>query len=100
MTDRLYFEAHEALEEIWFPIRKSKDEYSFLLKGFINAAVSLELLKRGKQQQSQKIYKVYKKYVTLDRINKIETEINFIALKGFIDNHSEKEFLRNTSVVG
>jgi len=81
-----YYNAHEALEELWFPIRKNKDDYCLLLKGFINAAVSLELYKRDKITQSKKIFLIYKKYVTDDRIGKIKEYKDFFQLKLFLDN--------------
>jgi len=58
INKQLYYEAHEALEVLWFPIRKIKNNYCLVLKGFINAAVSLELYKRNKITQSKKIYLV------------------------------------------
>ena len=93
----LYYDAHEALEELWFPMRKEKDMYSFLLKGFINGAVSLELFKRDIIRQSEKIYLVYKKYVTIERINKIESDIDFMQLKVFMDDHITRKFDAKTS---
>lgn len=95
IKQELYYDAHEALEELWFPMRKVKDEYSFLLKGFINGAVSLELLKRKKIEQSKKIYLVYKKYVTIERIKKIENDINFTQLKAFMDDYFSEKFTEN-----
>ena len=80
-----YYNAHEALEELWFPIRKSKDNYCLLLKGFINAAVSLELHKRGKIEQSKKTYLIYKKYVNSKRLELIKNELKFKNLKKFLD---------------
>ncbi len=80
-----FYEAHEALEELWFPIRKSKNEYCLSLKGFINAAVSLELYKREKIEQSKKIYLIYKKYVTVERISKTDKYSEFQQLKLFMD---------------
>lgn len=58
-----YYEAHEVLEEVWFPNRKKSDPDTFLLKGFINASVSFELLKRGKKDQAIKVWKNYEKYI-------------------------------------
>ena len=86
ISHKLYYEAHEALEELWFPIRKLKDNYCLVLKGFINAAVSLELYKRDKKEQSKKIYLVYKKYVIIDRIAQIDNSKEYIKLQHFIDN--------------
>lgn len=85
IEEGLYYEAHEALEELWFPIRKIKNNYCLVLKGFINAAVSLELYKRNKITQSKKIYLVYLKYVTDKRINCCDHTEDLKKLKVFID---------------
>ena len=82
-----YYDAHEVLEEIWFPIRKRKNDCALVLKGFINSAVSLELYKRGKVEQSKKVYKNYIKYVTTNRIIKTDNYIAFIELKKDIDRY-------------
>ena len=60
-----YFEAHEALEAIWFPRRFEDDAEMKLLKGFINAAVSFELVKRGRKEASKRVWKNYEKYIVL-----------------------------------
>ncbi len=57
-----FFEAHEALEPLWFAHRFSKHEEILLLKGFINASVSFELYKRGRTLPSEKVWKTYEKY--------------------------------------
>lgn len=62
LDKELYFEAHEALEELWFPRRFEKENEILLLKGFINAAVSFELHKRGRVQSSKKVWANYLKY--------------------------------------
>lgn len=85
INEKEFYEAHEALEELWFPIRKSKNEYCLSLKGFINAAVSLELYKREKTEQSKKIYLIYKKYVTEERISKTDKYSELMKLKLFMD---------------
>ena len=90
INQNLYYEAHEALEELWFPIRKVKDDYCLLLKGFINGSVSLELLKRNKIEQSKKIYLIYKKYVTMNRLNTINN-IELIKLKQFMDEKFKEQ---------
>lgn len=64
LHERRYYDAHEALEEIWFPRRFEKDDEMYLLKGFINAAVSFELVKRGRQEASKRAYANYLKYIT------------------------------------
>ncbi len=80
-----FFEAHEALEEFWFPRRKEKSKDVLIIKGFINAAVSFELKKRGREQNSQKVWKVYLKFSKL--IEKTDSE--FIELKIFIENFAK-----------
>ncbi len=57
-----YYDAHEALETIWFPKRKEPDTKTLVLKGFINASVALELHKRGRIQNAYKVWQNYEKY--------------------------------------
>lgn len=80
-----YYDAHEALEELWFPIRKTKTNYCLVLKGFINGAVSLELLKRGKIEQSEKVLQNYIKYTKDYMINSLEDNYKWEELKIFMD---------------
>lgn len=60
-----FYEAHNDLESIWFPRRFEKSDEINLIKGFINAAVSFELLKKGRVEASEKVYKIYEKYKNL-----------------------------------
>ncbi|MEA2092086.1 MAG: DUF309 domain-containing protein [Campylobacterota bacterium] len=62
LDERRYYDAHEALEAIWFPRRFEESDEMKLLKGFINAAVSFELYKRGREKQAQRVWKNYLKY--------------------------------------
>lgn len=62
LDEQRYYDAHEALEAIWFPRRFEDDVEMKLLKGFINASVSFELFKQKKIPQSKKIWKNYLKY--------------------------------------
>lgn len=57
-----FYEAHEALEEVWFPRRFEDDNEMKLVKGFINAAVSFELSKRGRPDPAARAWKNYEKY--------------------------------------
>ena len=57
-----FYDAHETLEAIWFPRRFEEDKEMKLLKGFINAAVSFELIKRGRPEPSKRAWKNYLKY--------------------------------------
>ena len=62
IDDREYYGAHEKLEEIWYPRRHENCSEMNLLKGFINAAVSFELVKRGRHTPSKRAWKNYLKY--------------------------------------
>lgn len=62
LHEQRFYEAHEALEEVWFPRRFEKSDEMNLLKGFINASVSFELYKRGREMQSKKVWQNYLKY--------------------------------------
>jgi hypothetical protein len=62
LNEKRYYDAHDALEEIWFPKRFEDNDEIRLLKGFINASVSFELNARGKIEASNKIWKNYLKY--------------------------------------
>ncbi|MEA2019768.1 MAG: DUF309 domain-containing protein [Campylobacterota bacterium] len=88
IIDAEYYDAHEILEELWFPIRKTKTNYCLVLKGFINAAVSLELFKRGKIEQSKNVYKTYLKYTSENMLKTLDNYVEFKSLKEFMD----KEF--------
>ena len=62
LHEERFYDAHEALEEVWFPRRFEKTDEVQLLKGFINAAVSFELRKRNRKAQSKKVWANYLKY--------------------------------------
>ena len=62
LEEQRYYDAHEALEEVWFPRRFEGSDEMNLLKAFINASVSFELYKRGKEMQSKKVWKNYLKH--------------------------------------
>ena len=62
IDEKRYYDAHEALEKIWFPRRFEDNNEVKLLKGFINASVSFELIKRGREKPSQKAWMNYLKY--------------------------------------
>ncbi len=60
-----YYDAHNDLEHLWYPRRFDKDDEVLLWKGLISAAVSFELLKRGRPEASQKAWQTYLKYSPL-----------------------------------
>jgi len=62
LDEERYYDAHEVLEEVWFPRRFEESGEVKLLKGFINAAVSFELIKKGRIPQSKKVWANYLKY--------------------------------------
>lgn len=65
LNQQRYYDAHEALEEIWFPRRFEDSNEMKLLKGFINASVSFELRLRAREDASAKVWKNYLKYKPL-----------------------------------
>ena len=65
LDESRFYDAHEDLEEIWFPRRFEEEDEVNLLKGFINAAVSFELIKKGRLEASKKVWKNYLKYLPL-----------------------------------
>ena len=74
INKREFYQAHECIEDIWFP-RRFENSYEIkLLKGFINAAVSFELSRRGKASSSEKVWKTYLKYRPL--LNQIDSNFS------------------------
>ena len=71
LSQEKFYDAHESLEVIWFPKRFKDDDEIRLIKGFINAAVSFELIKKGRLEASQKVWKNYLKYEPL--IDKVDS---------------------------
>jgi hypothetical protein len=65
LAEGRYYDAHEDLETIWFPRRFEDHDEVKLWKGFINAAVSFELIKRGRPNPSETAWQTYLKYLPL-----------------------------------
>ena len=65
INETRYYDGHETLEKIWFPRRFEDDIEMKLIKVFINAAVSFELIKRGRPESAKKVWKTYEKYKVL-----------------------------------
>lgn len=72
LKEERYYDAHEDLEALWFVRRFEQDDEVKLWKGFINAAVCFELIKKGRLIPSQTPWKTYMKYATL--LEGVETE--------------------------
>jgi len=88
ILEHKFFEAHETLEEFWFPRRKEKSKKVLIVKGFINAAVAFELKKRGRLENSKKVWQTYLKFAKL-----IESEDKtFIDLEKFINSFANIYF--------
>lgn len=83
INEQKYYKAHEALELVWFKRRFEQDNEVKLLKGFINSAVSFELRKQNRYEQSKRVWKNYLKYRQL--LYKIDSphlnRYNFIIRK-------------------
>lgn len=65
INEKRYYDAHEDLEAVWFPRRFEDDDEVKLWKGFINAAVCFELIKKGRPKPSEAAWKTYLKYLPL-----------------------------------
>lgn len=71
-----YYDAHEDFERIWHPRRFEECDEVLLWKGFINAAVSFELMRRGRAEAAKRVWKNYRKYVLLlDRLATPDKEL-------------------------
>ena len=81
LDENRFYDAHESIEVIWFPKRFCDCNETKLLKGFINAAVSFELHKKGRIDSSKKVWKNYLKYrPLLYKINSIHlNKYHFVA---------------------
>ena len=61
LQNELFYEAHEALEEIWFDLRFETCNDVRLVRAYINAAVSFELVKRGREKSGLKPWGFFQK---------------------------------------
>ncbi|QOY52168.1 DUF309 domain-containing protein [Candidatus Sulfurimonas baltica] len=82
LDEEKFYDAHESLEAIWFPRRFEESDEVKLLKGFINAAVCFELIKKGRLSSSEKVWETYLKYKPLLHVvdSKYTKEYHTIAL--------------------
>ena len=77
-----FYEAHEVLEDVWFPYRKSKEPKYLVIKGFINASVAFELKRLGREENAHKVWQNYLKYRSL--IKEVDEPI-FYEIEEFLD---------------
>lgn len=62
LNEKRFYDAHEVLESIWFPLRFEDENEVKLLKGFINGAVSFELIKKQRDNAAKRVWSNYLKY--------------------------------------
>ncbi len=62
LKDREYFNAHEILEEVWHPLRKSNHPLKNLVKGLINASIAFEHIKRNREKSMERAKRVIVSY--------------------------------------
>jgi hypothetical protein len=68
LKEQCYFEAHEALEEAWHPLRKANHPSKNLVKGLINGAIAFEHIKRnqeGRQRKANIVIGSFERYKSL-----------------------------------
>lgn len=91
LSEEKFYNAHEVLEEIWFPRRFENSSEVKLLKGFINAAVSFELIKLGRIKQSKKVWANYLKYRQLIFKSDSKHLNKLYQLSRYIENIHKRE---------
>jgi hypothetical protein len=62
MEHGAYFEAHERVESVWYPLRREKSDLAHILKALINAAIAFEHLKRERPQAAERARRVIRAY--------------------------------------
>jgi len=85
-----YYEAHEVLEDVWFPRRFEKDEDILIIKGFINASVAFELVKKGRMEAAKKAWKVYLKYSPLLENSTSEHLLIYKEIEQLLEQKNER----------
>jgi len=98
LDEHRFYDAHESLEEIWFPKRFEDCDETRLIKGFINAAVSCELAKKGRYESSEKVWKTYLKYKPL--VHKINSKYkaDYHALTLHVEKIKQKVDIKHNKV--
>ncbi|MDD5717368.1 MAG: DUF309 domain-containing protein [Sulfuricurvum sp.] len=87
ITQGRYYDAHEDLECLWYPRRFEDNDEVRLWKGFINAAVSFELIGRGRPNPSAVAWKTYLKYrVILDHLISPHKEL-YVKIAALVEEH-------------
>jgi hypothetical protein len=74
LEQEAYFDAHEALEEAWHPLRKQNHHLKNLVKGLINGAICFEHIKRDRKDAKRKALQVFKSFERHKHLLKKEVE--------------------------
>ncbi len=93
-----FYNAHEALEALWFPLRNNPDNEVNLLRGYINASVSFELHKKGRVSSSQKVWKNFEKYQHLVDMISLEHKVHYKNAEIYILK-IRKNFEKNSTTI-
>ena len=75
IKEQQFYKAHEVLEELWFPHRRSNEPKILIIKGFINASVALELQRLGRRENALKVWQNYLKYKKLIKNDPLFEEV-------------------------
>ncbi len=87
-----YYEAHEALEALWFPRRFEGTDEVRLIRGYINASVAFELLERGRPVPAQRVWGTYLKYRPLLSRMPASTRETYQIVEKVLDAEYERLF--------
>lgn len=88
-----FVEAHEVLEEQWKLWKNDpmKRDESYILKGLINGATALALIKLGREESARRVWETYEKYRPLiHTVTSIYTPFYFQAQTLLETKHKEK----------
>lgn len=91
INESRYYEAHEYLEEWWFPRRKTKTAEVLFVKGLINCAVSFELHKKQRFKNANIVWKNYLKYKPLLEQFESEYKEEYIAIIPFVEDKAKQK---------
>ena len=87
-----YYEAHEVLEDIWYPRRFEESDEVRLIKGYINAAVAFELVKKGRKGAARKAWGTFLKYRRLLLKIPASDREDYQAVERVLDAEHERLF--------
>lgn len=90
LEEERFYDAHEDFEAIWFPRRFESNDEVLLWKGFINAAVSFELIKRGRLKPAETAWQTYRKYSPLLENNVTLNKELYVKISKLIEQQRGK----------